>query len=259
MFWRPRSHYYHGLLAEGGTLFLDELGDLLLSLQAKLLRVLQERVIERIGSTRPVPLNVRLIAATNRNLRQMIAEGQFREDLYYRLNVVKIRMPPLRERMDDLPALAMFFVDKCATRAGRRLRGLSTEAIEVLRAYHWPGNIRELENTIVSAVALGEDEWIQPHDLPEEVREKTCRLPDSEVDSKAKSLPNYRLCVREARQQLILSAFEESGYDHQEAAQRLKMHPNNLHRVVKSLGLKDMLRQRRAVCICGSQRFEVGP
>ena len=149
-----------------GTIFLDEVGELSPLIQAKLLRVLQERVIERVGGSKPVPVDIRVIAATNRDLERMVAEGTFREDLYYRLNVFPLLIPPLRERGSDIIELADFFVKKYSERTGRRVRRISTPALEMLTSYHWPGNVRELENVIERAVILADDDVIHGHMLP---------------------------------------------------------------------------------------------
>jgi Nif-specific regulatory protein len=153
-------------LAEGGTLFLDEIGDINLPTQVKLLRVLQEREFERVGGTETIRANVRLITATNKDLEQAIADGQFREDLYYRLNVFTIFVPPLRERKSDLLLLADHFLQKYAKEHGRDIRRISTPAIDMLTSYHWPGNVRELENVIERAVLICDGAVIHGHHLP---------------------------------------------------------------------------------------------
>jgi Nif-specific regulatory protein len=153
-------------LANGGTLFLDEIGELSPAIQVKLLRVLQEREFERVGGTEPVRVDVRVIAATNRNLEKALAEGTFREDLYYRLNVFPIFIPPLRERKADVLPLADHFVEKYAREHGKTIKRISTPAIDLLACYHWPGNVRELENTIERAVLLADGEVIHGHHLP---------------------------------------------------------------------------------------------
>jgi Nif-specific regulatory protein len=153
-------------LADGGTLFLDEVGDLSAGLQIKLLRVLQEREFERVGSTRTLKVDVRLIAATNVELEKLIETGRFRQDLYYRLNVFPIHIPPLRERKTDILQLADFFVEKYGRANGKRVRRISTPAIDMMMSYHWPGNVRELENCIERAALLSEDDVIHGHHLP---------------------------------------------------------------------------------------------
>lgn len=153
-------------LADGGTLFLDELGEIPMAIQIKLLRVLQEREFEPVGSTKTLKVNVRLIAATNRDLPQMITEGTFREDLYYRLNVFSVFVPPLRKRKSDILQLADHFLEKYSQENGKRLRRLSSAAIDMLYSYHWPGNVRELENAIERAVVVAEGDTIHPHNLP---------------------------------------------------------------------------------------------
>jgi Nif-specific regulatory protein len=153
-------------LADGGTLFLDEIGDLNISTQIKLLRVLQEREFERLGGTETIKVNVRLIAATNKDMERAIADNQFREDLYYRLNVFAIFMPPLRERKSDILLLADHFLEKYARAHGKRIKRISTPAIDMLSSYHWPGNVRELENTLERAVLVCETNVIHGHHLP---------------------------------------------------------------------------------------------
>ncbi|HEU4681238.1 MAG TPA: sigma 54-interacting transcriptional regulator, partial [Gemmatimonadales bacterium] len=153
-------------LANSGTIFLDEIGELSPATQVKLLRVLQEREFERVGGTEPVRVDVRVIAATNRNLEKALAEGTFREDLYYRLNVFPIFIPPLRERKPDVLPLADFFVEKYARAHGKTIKRISTTAIDLLACYRWPGNVRELENTIERAVLMADGEVIHGHHLP---------------------------------------------------------------------------------------------
>jgi Nif-specific regulatory protein len=153
-------------LANGGTLFLDEIGELSPATQVKLLRVLQEREFERVGGTEPVPVDVRVIAATNRDLEKALADAGFREDLYYRLNVFPIFIPPLRSRKADVLPLADHFVEKYAREQGKNIRRISTPAIDLLSSYHWPGNVRELENTIERAVLLADEEVIHGYHLP---------------------------------------------------------------------------------------------
>jgi Nif-specific regulatory protein len=219
-------------VAQEGTLFLDELGEMSPLLQAKLLRVLQEQEFERVGGTRTIKANVRVIAATNRDLEEAIRQGSFRQDLYYRLNVVTFMMPSLRERREDIQLLANFFATRYAEKCKRRIQGLSPEARAALLAYDWPGNVRELENAIERAVVLGVTDTIQPEDLPEVVLE-TEPTPGER---------NYHEAVKEAKRQLILKALEQSEGSYTEAAKLLGVHPNYLHRLVRNLNLKELLK-----------------
>src|SRR5262249_10511249 len=156
-------------LADGGTIFLDEVGDIPAAMQAKLLRVLQDRRFERVGGTESIEVDVRIIGATNRSLQKLVKQGTFREDLYYRLNVVKIDLPPLRERMEDVPLLARHCTEKYA-QPGHPPREISPQAMDVLLQYRWPGNIRELENSIERACVTAREGVMQPGDLPAEVK-----------------------------------------------------------------------------------------
>jgi len=153
-------------LANGGTIFLDEIGTLDLTLQAKLLRVLQNREVERVGGEEMIPIDVRVIAATNADLEAMVARGEFREDLYYRLNVIGIFLPPLRERRGDIPQLVEHFITKLSGQFGGRVRGITAEALKVMTAYDWPGNVRQLENVVERALTLAEGPLITVADLP---------------------------------------------------------------------------------------------
>jgi two-component system response regulator PilR (NtrC family) len=157
-------------VAEKGTIFLDEIGEMSAMLQVKILRVLQERKFRRVGGTEEVDVDIRIIAATNRDLAKMVAEGQFREDLYYRINVIPVRLPALRERLDDVPMLAEHFVTKFAAQMNKTIHGISREAMTHLTGHPWPGNVRELENAMERAVALERTPSILPESLPETVR-----------------------------------------------------------------------------------------
>ena len=223
-------------MADGGTVFLDEVGELAQPLQAKLLRVLQEREFDRVGGTRPVQVNVRVIAATNRDLEEAITAGAFRQDLYYRLNVVSFTLPPLRERRQDIPLLASYFVDKHARLARRRVSGLSPQARAVLIGYDWPGNIRELENAIERAIVLGSSEVLLAEDLPENLLER-------HVSSDAKPTL-FHDTVNQTKRQAILKAFEGSDGNYTETARLLGLHPNYLHRLIRNLDLKPELKRR---------------
>lgn len=218
-------------LADGGTVFLDEIGELAPSLQAKLLRVLQEHEFDRVGGTRPIRVDIRVIAATNRDLERSIAQGIFREDLFYRLNVVPLRVPPLRQRRKDIPALANWFVRKFSEQAGRNVTGFSREARAILNAYDWPGNVRELQNVIERAVVLGSTEVISPDDLSD-------LLPDIEAPEYEEA-GGFHDAVRQTRRRLIAGALERAGGNVTEAARALRLHPNYLHRLMTTLGLRE--------------------
>jgi len=217
-------------LADGGTVFLDEIGELALPLQSKLLRVLQEREVERVGGTRTIKLDIRLVAATNRDLKAAVQSGTFREDLYYRLNVVSIRAPALRERREDISLLASYFTARSAEKVNRRVMGISPTARACLMRYDWPGNVRELENAIERAVVLGSSEVILPEDLPDAVAEEA--VPGDET------VTPLHNAVREAKKQVICRAIEQAGENYTEAAKALGVHPNHLFRLVRTLGLK---------------------
>jgi DNA-binding NtrC family response regulator len=210
-------------LAHSGTLFLDEIGSLRLDLQTKLLRALQEREIERLGGSRTVRVDVRVVAATNVNLRQAVRERRFREDLYYRLNVVPIAVPPLRERRDDIPLLVDHFLAKYAREFNRDVHGVSAGALEVLTRYDWPGNVREMENIIQRAVVLAAGPVLQLHDLPLDLA-----LPETG----ARLGEDTGLPLREAREQFerqyVLRVLERVGWNQTRAARVLGLHRNSL-------------------------------
>ncbi|MFL6283875.1 MAG: sigma 54-interacting transcriptional regulator [Pyrinomonadaceae bacterium] len=220
-------------VADGGTLFLDEIGEMAPVLQAKLLRVLQERAFERVGGTRTIRVDVRVVAATNRDLEEAVRSGAFRQDLYYRLNVVSFEMPALRDRREDVPLLASYFAAKYGAKFKRKVTGVSTAARECLTGYDWPGNVRELENAIERAVVLGSTASILPEDLPETVLEA-----EPAAGSNAAPATKYHEAVREAKRQLITRALEQSAGGITEAARALGVHPNYLHRLIRNLNLR---------------------
>ncbi len=222
-------------IADGGTLFLDEIGELSPALQVKLLRVLQEREFERVGGAKTIKVDIRLIAATNQDLEQAITAGAFRQDLYYRLNVVELAMPSLRERKEDIPLLANYFAGKHAEKCNRKLVGLSPEAQARLLIYDWPGNVRELENAIERAVVLGTTERILPEDLPEAVLEIEA--------APSTSAAGYHEAVSQTKRQIILDAMEKANGSYTEAARLLGVHPNYLHRLIRNLNLRDQLKR----------------
>lgn len=218
-------------LANGGTLFLDEVGELTPIIQAKLLRVLQEQEFERVGGTRPIKVNLRIVAATNKNLEEAVRKSEFRQDLYYRLNVVSVIMPPLRDRRDDIQLLASYFASIYGKKCKRRIQGISPEARALLRVYDWPGNVRELQNVIERAVVLGSSEVIAPEDLPETLLESD--------DSITRQIARYHEKVTEAKRLIVIKAIDEAGGNYAEAARQLGLHPNNLHRLVRKLNLRN--------------------
>jgi transcriptional regulator with GAF, ATPase, and Fis domain len=222
-------------IAEGGTVLLDEIGELSLALQAKLLRVLQEKAFERVGGTRQVRVDFRLVAATNRDLVAAIDGGAFRRDLYYRLNVVSLSMPPLRERREDIALLANTFLRRQSEKAKRQVVGFSDEALACLMGYDWPGNVRELENAIEHAVVLGQDSLVRPDDLPEAVAEAG----SSTSSSAASGTLGFHEAVRRTKIDVIERALAQSGGHPVAAARLLGLHPNYLHRLIRNLQLKN--------------------
>jgi two-component system response regulator HydG len=229
------QHARTGLLesAQGGTVFLDEIGDLPVDLQAKLLRALQEREIRPVGATDRVQINVRVIAATNRDLETAIRTGGFRQDLYFRLNVVQMKLPPLRERKSDIPLLVSSFLDKFSD-AGGSVRTIAEDAMRRLMAYEWPGNVRELENAIERAVVLGESDVLLREDLPETVLDAPA--PSSAAPGALQG------SVTDVKRQLVIRAWEECHGDYKQAAAKLSIHPNSLLRLVRTLGLREILK-----------------
>jgi len=220
--------------ADGGTLFLDEISTLKPELQAKLLRVIEEKRIQRIGSARPIPVDVRIIAATNMDLKKMVEEGKFRQDLYFRLNVLPIQLPPLRERKDDIPLLLDYFVKKFNEKYRRKVKGFSPEAVEALKQYQWPGNVRELENLVERMVVLSDGE-------------KTTTLSDLPVEvlvgkDELEEIPVAELGLIKAREEferrLISKVLELTGGNQSETARILKIHRNTLLQKMEQLGLK---------------------
>jgi len=222
-------------VAHEGTVFLDEIGELTPAIQVKLLRVLQEREFERVGGTRPIKVDIRVITATNRNLEEAVSQGLFRQDLFYRLNVVSLEMPPLRERPEDIPLLANYFAAKYGEKCNRRILGISSEAQRRLRAYDWPGNIRELENAMERAVVLGTTEQILLEDLPEYVWGAE---PEAETPA-----TKYHEAVTQTKKQIILSAMEQARGSYTAAGKLLGVHPNYLHRLIRNLNLKELVKK----------------
>jgi len=220
--------------ADKGTLFLDEIGELPQVLQVKLLRVLQNGDFSRVGDPVQRSVNVRVVAATNRDLKKAIAEKQFREDLYYRLNVIPVELPPLRARKEDIPLLANFFIDKHKTKAGeKKISGISKEAMQALLNYHFPGNVRELENAVEYAVAFTSGPDIQKDDLPKYI------LEDRKLSEEARAIPIMPLKDAKAQFErgLIMAALIESGGNISEASRLLNIHRQNLQQKIRLLGI----------------------
>jgi len=215
-----------GLLetAAGGTCLLDEIGELSPALQGKLLRALQERTIRRVGGNEPIPVNVRIVAATNRDLRKLVEDGSFREDLYFRLKVVTITVPPLRERLQDVPLLAQHFLQKYAVASGKPVKGFAQETLALLSAYHWPGNVRELEHAVEHAVALSSSELILPDDLRPELREEPAR---------ELRLPAARMTLEEMKCWYVAKVLEEAGGNKLRAAEILGIDRRTLYRILQ--------------------------
>jgi DNA-binding NtrC family response regulator len=216
-------------LANGGTVFLDEIGDVSQELQAKLLRFLQEREFDRVGGVRPIKVDVRIIAATNRDLESAINEGRFREDLYHRLNVVPITLAPLRERAEDIPLLAHHFMDRYAKEAKKNFTEIVADALKQLCAYDWPGNVRELGNVMERAIVLGRGPRLTLQDLPSRIVASVAR---PSIDGRS-----YRDAMEGYRRELILAALERSHGNRAAAARTLGLHEKYMFKLLKSLGI----------------------
>jgi DNA-binding NtrC family response regulator len=222
-------------LADGGSIFLDEIADLDISLQAKILRALQEREFERVGGTQPIRVNIRLIAATNKDLSRAMKEGTFREDLFYRLSVIPLRIPPLRERKEDIPVLAEHFLKRYAQENEKEIKGISPQAMQALLAYDWPGNVRELENCMERAVVMAEVDRIRLADLP-------LALQNGQVEEEptpqegSRNLISLQLgrTLREVEREYILRTLKEMGGNRTRAAEVLG---------ISVRGLRDKLKE----------------
>ncbi|HQR35807.1 MAG TPA: sigma 54-interacting transcriptional regulator [Blastocatellia bacterium] len=241
-------------LANGGTIFLDEIGELKPELQAKLLRVLQEGEFEPLGGTTVKKVNVRLLAATNKDLSAAVREGSFRSDLLYRLDVVTISIPSLRERPEDIQQLANYFVRKYAAKCKRRIKGISTPARACLQRYTWKGNVRELENAIEHAIVMAATDLILPEDLPEKILECEPEIEDENAPTifdvdvitqpiVAVGVTNFHKAVKEAKKQIIQQAIEQAAGNRVAAAELLGIHPNNFDRLVREFNLRSALKK----------------
>jgi DNA-binding NtrC family response regulator len=219
-------------LADKGTLFLDEIGDIPLAIQVKLLRVLQEREFERLGGTRTIKVDVRLIAATNRDLRAALEQGTFREDLYYRLNVVPIDIPPLRDHKEDIPDLANLFLSRLAQKSQKKLEGIKPEALRKLMDFHWPGNVRELENIVERACALATGPFIGPSDI------QLDHMPDRNQGGQAPLLPEGKT-LDQWEDEIIREAYRRANGNKSEAARMLGLSRNALRYRLEKIGIAD--------------------
>ncbi len=235
-------------MADSGTLFLDEIGELTPSMQVKLLRVLQERQFERVGGKQQLSVDIRVIAATNRNLEQMVERSQFRPDLYYRLNVVSLELPPLRERPDDIPVLAAHFARKAALKHGRATPTFTPALLDLLIAYRWPGNIRELENVMERAVVISNAPVLDEHVLPEKLLAQTNSVPVTgplvapSNDANNGATPadlSFDTAITGFKRQLIQRALKECRGSRSEAAIRLRISRQYLHRLINELNVED--------------------
>jgi DNA-binding NtrC family response regulator len=221
-------------MADSGTLFFDEVSELEPALQVKLLRVLEERAFERVGASKTIEVDVRLVAATNRNLKKLVGEGKFRDDLFYRLSVVTIHLPPLRERRDDVPLLVKAFLDEFNRENHKSVREISPEAMNVLLAYDWPGNVRELRNAVEQMVVLARTERLTLRDVPTAVRGAADLTKISVVR------PGVTMTVGEAEKQLIIQALKDTDGNRTHAAQKIGISRRTLHRKLKQYGLENL-------------------
>jgi DNA-binding NtrC family response regulator len=217
--------------AQGGTLFLDEIGEIDATIQVKLLRFLGERTFERVGSNKTISSDVRLVAATNKNLEELVKAGKFREDLFFRLRVVEIELPPLRERSGDIPLLAQNFLREFAKENGKPVNDFTVDALEAMLKFHWPGNVRELRTAIEHAVVLSRSERIALRDLPQSVRHG-----GAVIDTRL--LQGKDLTIKDAEKQLIVRALKETSGNRTRAAQKIGMSRRTFHRKLHEFHLE---------------------
>jgi transcriptional regulator with PAS, ATPase and Fis domain len=232
-----------GLLevADGGTVFLDEIGDMGIGLQAKLLRFLEEKAIRRVGGSRDMTVNVRIVAATNRDLDQAVRDGNFREDLYYRLKVIPVEMPPLRERPEDIPLLMTHFVERFNAEFRKNTRGFTPEALKCCEQYRWPGNVRELRNVVERAMILENKEYLGPEDLPPAIREEVTKVAGEQADDGSSAggaaLPDEGCGLRQMEERMVRRALEKTNGNQSRAAQLLDISRDSLRYKMRKLGL----------------------
>jgi two-component system, NtrC family, response regulator AtoC len=221
-----------GLLesAEGGTVFLDEIGEMVPALQAKLLRFLEEKSFKRVGGAADIHVDVRVIAATNRDLEDAVEQGKFRADLYYRLNVMQVQLPPLREHPSDTPLLVNFYVDQFNREFRKQVRGASPEALDLLRGYRWPGNIRELRNAVERAMLLADGDWLEPSHFPIAVSRRSA--------TGAYDLPEEGVSLEQVERQLVIQALSRTGWNHTKAAALLGLNRDQIRYRIEKFGLE---------------------
>src|SRR5262245_10750913 len=226
-----------GLLesAEGGTIFLDEIGEMVPALQAKLLRFLEEKSFKRVGGAADIRVDVRVVAATNRDLEDAVALGKFREDLYYRLNVMQVQLPALREHASDVPLLVAFYVDKFNREFRKQVRGASPEALELLRGYRWPGNIRELRNAVERAMLLADGEWLEPAHFPMAVSRRSA--------GGTYDLPDEGISLEQVERELVIQALTRTGWNHTRAAALLGLNRDQIRYRIEKFGLEKTARR----------------
>jgi DNA-binding NtrC family response regulator len=222
-----------GLLesASGGTVFLDEIGEMVPALQAKLLRFLEEKAFKRVGGAADIRVDVRVVAATNRNLEEAVKQERFREDLYYRLNVMQVPLPPLREHASDVPLLVKYYVDQFNREFRKQVRGVTPEALEALRAYRWPGNIRELRNAVERAMLLADEEWLAPEHFP-------MTTVGRRSSGQAFGLPEEGVSLESVERMLVLQALERTGWNHTRAATLLGLNRDQIRYRIEKFGLE---------------------
>ena len=225
-------------LANQGTLFLDEIGCMPLNMQAKLLRVLEEKSIERVGGSKIIPVDVRLISATNLDLKKALQENLFREDLYYRLNVIPIQLPPLRDRKDDLPLFIEYFIKIFNQKFNKKVKGFSEKAFHVIMAYDWPGNVRELENLMERLIALEQNELISMESLPIDILTTYSSAPCAEENEPGPALP-LKEATQQFERQFIKKVLHKANGNQTKAAQMLGIHRNTLILKINNLGIKE--------------------
>jgi len=225
--------------ADGGTLFLDEIGEITAATQVKLLRVLESRSVERVGGSRPIAIDVRLLAATNRNLKEMVEQGTFRDDLFYRLNVVNLRLPPLREHSEDIPLLLDHYLRITAEDNGKRLSGFTPEAVKVLISYNWPGNIRELRNCVERMVVFARGSSLTLNDVPVEIRQAVGEQFQEKARQEKKSLSQSEnpLDIKANEKNVIVQALAQCAGNRSRAAELLGISRRTLHRKLNEYGI----------------------